>query len=339
MTFRHRWERRPNSIGRDDQVAVLDDGQGGCVEIWPAQGFNAYRWRAADGAELLFATDKFFQGDRPTRSGIPVLFPFPNRIRDGRYSWAGKTYQLPTDDPSGKNAIHGFAYNAAWRVVDSGANSASAWVTGEFQLSREAPQALSLWPADARLRLTYRLGRDALTIESVVDNPDRITLPFGLGYHPYFAVWVFGGENAVVQINVQQQWELQENLPTGRVVDLEEAGALAHGKPLSALHLDDLFTGVREQEPLGAVCDSAGRCLVVSASADFREVVAFTPPHRQAVCLEPYTCTTDALNLQARGMDAGLRVLEPGQKWAGKVALSLLKRKEAHAPGQGAPSH
>ena len=51
------------------------------------------------------------------------------------------------------------------------------------------------------------------------------------------------------------------------------------------------------------------------------EVVAFTPPHRQAVCLEPYTWTTDAINLQQQGVNAGLRVLAPGEQWTGVVEM------------------
>ena len=41
------------------------------------------------------------------------------------------------------------------------------------------------------------------------------------------------------------------------------------------------------------------------SSPVFRELVVFTPEHRQAFCLEPYTCTTDAVNLQSRGLDTG----------------------------------
>jgi aldose 1-epimerase len=44
----------------------------------------------------------------------------------------------------------------------------------------------------------------------------------------------------------------------------------------------------------------------------FRDLVIFTPPHRQAFCVEPYTCTTDAINLQARGIESGWQVLPPG---------------------------
>ena len=41
-----------------------------------------------------------------------------------------------------------------------------------------------------------------------------------------------------------------------------------------------------------------GGVLQVRASPAFRELVLFTPPHRRAVCLEPYTCPTDAIHLQ-----------------------------------------
>ena len=46
----------------------------------------------------------------------------------------------------------------------------------------------------------------------------------------------------------------------------------------------------------------------------FRELVAFTPPTRASVCLEPYTCITDAVDLQPQGIDAGWRVLAPGDE-------------------------
>ena len=57
------------------------------------------------------------------------------------------------------------------------------------------------------------------------------------------------------------------------------------------------------------------------ASPAFRELVAFTPPHRQAVCLEPYTCVTDAAHLQAQGIDAGWLSLPPGGRWTGVVEM------------------
>ena len=90
--------------------------------------------------------------------------------------------------------------------------------------------------------------------------------------------------------------------------------------------LTDLDGGVEPgQEALcgrGRIASQGGTFAVeLLASPAFRELVAFTPPHRQAVCLEPYTCTTDAINLQQRGINAGLRVLAPGEQWAGVVEM------------------
>src|SRR5439155_27183983 len=191
-----------------------------------------------------------FEEKRPTRSGFPILFPFPNRIRGGTFSWDGKTYQLPTIDGAGKNAIHGFAVRGPWRVVDEGADATSAWLTGEFQGSVDDPASLALWPGDYRLRVTYRLQYSRLRVEAVVDNPGERPLPFGLGYHPYFAVTPFGGEDAEVLVPAQRYWELHENLPTGARPEVEGARDLRKGRPMRDLALDDVLTDLQSDRGL-----------------------------------------------------------------------------------------
>ncbi len=47
--------------------------------------------------------------------------------------------------------------------------------------------------------------------------------------------------------------------------------------------------------------------------------VFFAPDSRPVVCFEPYTCTTDAVNLQAGGIDAGLSVLKLGESLSGTM--------------------
>ncbi len=330
MSNRITWQTRPNGQGIDGRIAVLANDHGGVLEVWPALGFNAYRW-AMPGRELLYADPQLFENGRPTRSGIPVLFPFPNRIRAGTFTWDGKTYHLPLNDPAKQNAIHGWACRSAWRVIDEGADGDAVWLTGEFLLSRDAPDARPLWPADARLRLTYRLLHDRLRLEAeaaAVDAP----LPFGLGYHPYFAIAPFGGEDAIVVVPAHRYWELDANLPTGVQHPVTGTRDLRIGRPLAGLVLDDVLTDLPAPPPdadsgvglLGIVRHPAGGpALRLYGSADFREVVVFTPPHRQAVCLEPYTCATDAINLQQAGVNAGWRVIAPGASWRGVVEIAL----------------
>jgi len=58
--------------------------------------------------------------------------------------------------------------------------------------------------------------------------------------------------------------------------------------------------------------EAAGLQVLQRCDPVFREVVVYTPPGRNAVCLEPYTCATDAINLEQQGIAAGWRTLEPG---------------------------
>src|SRR5205809_307209 len=81
-----------------------------------------------------------------------------------------------------------------------------------------APECRSLWPADYRLTLTWTLSARALTLHAAVQNPDRVPLPFGLGFHPYFRVPADG--TATMQATARRRWELADSLPTGRLLDL-----------------------------------------------------------------------------------------------------------------------
>src|SRR5437868_62099 len=112
MSYQVRSEARPTSSGLDGTVFLLEDASRTArAEIWPALGFNCYKWqivREGQTLDLLYADPQLFDNGRPTRSGIPILFPFPNRIRAGRYTWNGTEYQLPLNDATGTMAIHGF---------------------------------------------------------------------------------------------------------------------------------------------------------------------------------------------------------------------------------------
>jgi aldose 1-epimerase len=333
MTFRVSTRRQATSADLDGTIYTLEGG-GDRAEVWPALGFNCFQWKADKGGrqlDLLYADPQLFDNGRPTRSGIPILFPFPNRIREGRFTWAGRTHQLPLNDSTKKNAAHGFVCRRPWRVVDQGSDGASAWLTGEFQASRDDPASHPLWPADYVLRITYRLAQGRLRIEAEVTNPDRVALPFGLGYHPYFTVpFAPGGkaEDCLIQVPAKAFWVLEESLPTGERRPVDPSRDFTNLRPFGGITVDDVLTDLQEGGPAapaglrwnGTLRQGADELRVFS-SPDFREQVVFTPPHRQAFCLEPYTCPTDAINLQARGLAVGWQAVPPGGRWSSVVEL------------------
>jgi aldose 1-epimerase len=178
--------------------------------------------------------------------------------------------------------------------------------------------------------LTYTLRKDAVRVDATVENRGNEALPFGLGYHPYFrlpgvADADVGGH--VLTAHVAQVWEADAaNLPTGVRKPVPAELDFQKPKPVGATALDHVFTGLTTTAGANGLVEMAtlthpaspGRLRVLADPA-FRDLVLFTPAHRQAVAIEPYSCSADASNLQARGIDAGWRTIPAGAKWAAAV--------------------
>ena len=337
MTFQVIKKQQPTTGGLNGTIYRLENVESGdCIEVWPALGFNCIHWEASTGDEasvdILYADPALFADGRPTRSGIPILFPFPNRIAEGRFTWEGNQYLLPLNDSTKKNAAHGFVCRRPWRVVDQGAEEDQAWITGEFELAKDDPESSQHWPANFVLRVTYRVSSRRLRVEAEVTNPDRVALPFGLGYHPYFRLPLSGEDKDQCQVQVPAQsfWELDESIPTGVLNPVDEMRDLRQLRAFRDLSVDDVLTGIQSEgaeapEGLrwnGSIHDGTTNVRVFSSPV-FRELVVFTPPHRNAFCIEPYTCPTNAINLAAQGMDVGWLRLEPEQKWNSVVELVI----------------
>jgi aldose 1-epimerase len=284
--------------------------------IVPSLGFTCIEFVTHVGGRLVSVLDSerdFLTGRcRPGRSGIPILFPFPNRIRHGRFSYRGMTYEVPP--PAWfPQTIHGFCLDRPWRVIDSTTHS----LTGEFLLSRDAPERRAQWPADARLVVTYSVVSARLWAEITVENPDSVPLPWGFGTHPYFKLPLGNGhspESCVIRAEAAEQWELDQCFPTGQRVPVPAKKDLRRGWRYGTCPLDDVYTSLTpihismEQ----VIDDPVSQLRMTQRSCeDFRELVLFTPKDRPVICLEPYTCTTDAANLQSQGLDAGWRELAP----------------------------
>ena len=90
---------------------------------------------------------------------------------------------------------------------------------------------------------------------------------------------------------------------------------LRQGAELDGLKLDDVLSGIEHTNGtvVSSLLDPAAGLMVTQVTDQiFRECVVFTPPGRPCVCIEPYTCVTNAINLEPQGIDAGWRVLPVG---------------------------
>jgi aldose 1-epimerase len=310
------------------QIVTLRDPESGSVaQIAVNLGFNCFRFGVPHQGrlvEVLYAHPDFAAGgQRPSGSGIPLLFPFPGRIPGTTFRWEGQRYELPDVDPLG-NAIHGFAMRRPWRVIEQG----DGRVTGEFHAWRDDPSLKDRWPADSILRATYTLRGRTLAGTFRVENPGQTPLPFGFGLHPYFRVPLGGrsADDCVVWLSVTERWVLKDMLPTGKRRVLPDSDAFDSGRRLGELKLDDVFTGLIDDAGLAEaqVQDPNGLAVAIRWRVDqFRECVVYTPPHREAICIEPLTCAPSAAALAAKGIEAGWRVLPPGQSFEATVTIAV----------------
>lgn len=300
--------------------------------ILPEVGFNcvAFRvWIDGEAIDVIDSAPEFLEGEgRPSGNGIPILFPFPNRIEHGKFSWEGKDYQLPLT-PGHPHALHGFVLNRPWRVTRQGENA----VIGEWQLSVDAPELAPHWPTDCRIEVRYAIKEQVLRCDIRIVNPDDQPMPWGFGTHAYFKLPLGASgsvEHCLIQAPAHKQWELNECIPTGTISDVPPEKDIRTGAYVSRTPMDDVLTDLR---PTGNMLEcvildeQAGIEVIQACDPEFRELVVYTPPGRDAVCMEPYTCVTNAINLQQQGIDAGWQTLEPGgmyETWIEMTARRLI---------------
>jgi aldose 1-epimerase len=307
-------------------LGLHDDATGASAHVLPSYGFNLFDLKlpAAGEPRSLVVSEPGWeaQPQKPARHGFPVLFPFPNRIREGRYSWNGKDYQLPLGKPP--HAIHGFAADADWQVVEHAVSPAGATLLGRYQISRQSPQMLPSWPGDLILEMRYTLAGRTLDLDITITNPGGDDVPYGLGFHPYFRL-PFSSKGTLEQTRVVipagEFWVLEGAIPTGERRPVDSRLDFRAGQPMAGLQLDDVLTALEPKAAAGGdrwttcrlIDDSLQAELQLLFDANFREIVVFTPPGSpDVIAVEPYTQTTDAIHLHERGIDGGLRLLKHG---------------------------
>jgi aldose 1-epimerase len=318
-------------LNRMEVLVLSDTRTGSTVRILPELGFNCFEFRtnvAGQTIDVIDASPQFATGhERPSGHGIPLLFPFPNRIRGGRFSWNGRDFEIPISNAShdgAGNAIHGFCLDRPWRVTSRGVDFA----VGVFELGKDAPDRLEYWPADFRIEVRYQVRGPKLRADIRLVNPSTVPLPWGFGTHPYFKL-PLGAKSrpahCLVMAPASEEWELVDCLPTGRRLPISESKDLRDGAYFDVLKMDDVLTGLPAGQSVlecGIMDEACGYQIIQQAGPAFREIVVYTPPNRNAVCLEPYTCATDAINLQPQGIDAGWRVLEPRAEFRTWIELT-----------------
>ncbi|HEX2910311.1 MAG TPA: hypothetical protein VH186_05845 [Chloroflexia bacterium] len=325
---------------QDEPVMVLrDNGSGSIAMIAPGLGSNCVSWtiqyEAQEVAVIETPNSPQVLRDRASRAGVPVLFPFPGRVRDARYSYRGKEYQLPANDKSGVHHIHGVVLNTGWEVGEYGSSEEGASLTLQVGPQNLLPDFHQGYPFDFLLSLRFVLRERRLIYNITLENREKDTpIPFGFGIHPYFKVPLIPNEVAPdrsdcpVQISARTHWPAPDGIPTGPAQPLPEDKNFSEMRRLGTEAFDDMFGDAFYQDGWTvASYQSPGTGLETRIRADqnFQDWVLFTPPNRPSLAIEPYTCPPNAINSAPEGLPgSNLLTLDPGQTWQAQVVLEVL---------------
>ena len=255
------------------------------------------------------ASKKGGQGD--------VLAPWPGRVRDGAYTFAGTRRQLPRNDKDGPNAIHGFLRSRTWRGEREGS-------TARFS-TRITPADCEGYPFALDVVVGYELLPSGLACAVVARNAGDSAAPFGAGFHPYVLADLAA---APLLCPASKVVEFDGLLPTGRVLDVPAELDFRAPRPVGATRLNHCLTGLK--------ADSDGFARVrlgdieVWMDGTFPYVVLYTgdalgADARRSLAIEPMTCATDAFNHPGWG----LKSLAPGDAFAATWGIGLAPRLAA----------
>ena len=267
---------------------------------------GALRRLAFQGRDLVVP----FYADAPIPAyrGI-IAAPWPNRIADGTYRFAGVEHQLPVNEPERGTALHGLAFDRLWTIERSG--------TDALSLSCEIAGAPG-YPFHLRLQIDYKLDDAGLHTTVTASNIGDEAAPYGVCPHPYLLAGPAPLDEWEVQIPAESFLEVTPDrlLPvTTRTVSGHEFDFRA-SRVIAATQIDHAFTGLE--------FDGGGRAQLIARdpggtgvgmawgrACPWLQIHTADKPapaaNRLGLAVEPMTCPPDAFN---SGED--LVLLEPG---------------------------
>lgn len=241
----------------------------------------------------------------PLECGSFPLVPYCNRIRDGRFTFRGRTVEIAPNMAGDPSPLHGDGWLAPWSLE---AHSAS----GATLLYRHGPGE---WPWAYEARQVFRLGEGGLEAEISCTNVGDEAMPCGLGFHPYFPC----DAQTVIDTHVAEVWEVDELILPTRTALAVGRYAL-NGTPACGRGLDNGYGGWGGE--LRLVAGDGAVTRMTSPDARFFQI--YSPVEGGLLAAEPVSHANAALNEpETRWAELGLRVLAPGEFLRLRMTLEL----------------
>ena len=267
--------------------------------------------RKSDGVEHMWQADPGLWGWH-----APILFPHCGNVKDKTIEAKGQRYA------SGQ---HGFA-----RLMEhSPVELSDDCIVLELESSEET---LQVFPYEFRLISTFTLENDTLHHTLTVENLDDEELPFGIGYHPAFAV-PFDDQHVATDYELRfsdMESPLCVNcLPDGLVHDEHYwLGSNINTIPVDEhLFENDSHCMVNlRSSTLGLYEKNTGRAVVCDIEGFPYVLIWSKPGMPRFVCIEPWESLPSPENSTPKWSDKPVAaILNPGEAWSTTLSTRFVR--------------
>jgi galactose mutarotase-like enzyme len=241
--------------------------------------------------------------------GIPLLYPYANRLSRLDYEAASRRVTIDPDsphvklDPNGL-PIHGvLTASPHWSVEQRDGGLQARLDFGAH------PELLEAFPFPHAIGLVVTLDDHRLTITTTIDANADAPVPVSFGFHPYLTLPGTPRDRWHVELPVEEHLTADEKgIPTGETQPADEQPG-----PLGERTYDDGYEGVTGPFVLA----DAERRIEVAFTSGYPYAQVYAPEGQQLICFEPMTAPTNALVAGSCG------VVQPGEDFTAEFRITV----------------
>ena len=237
------------------------------IEVLPEKGgiISSLRYL---GSEILYCNiENILSSERP-KCGIPILFPCCGRTNENKVIFDRKEYKMP---------IHGFAHLLSWKVVEKKLHNI---ITLKLSSSEETKK---YYPYDFVAHISYELTENSLKIKFTVKNTGNNSMPFALGYHPYF--------------KMEKMEDVAVFIDGCDFIDYNTGAKICYAQPIT-FNGDNEITYIYERPNVPIVIQNKklGKKIIMKSDEYFSNIILWKGESSKFVCVEPWGAMPNALN-------------------------------------------
>ena len=298
-------------------------GGGYTAWILPERGGNCVRLEKG-GVEALRTPEKLedIAKGNPYLFGTPLLFP-PNRISGARFTFEGREYIFPLNEPKTGCFLHGTMHETPFQIAKQ---SQSALLL-RYTATKGAPY-LS-FPHAFTLTLSYTLSEDGLSQKTVFTNDSAENMPVALAFHTTFRLpFAPDGKPEDVRLTLDTSREFSRNMDTflpdgGAASEYPGKEEMAEGSFVPTAHTISRLFAMGDRHEMLLTDAASGARVRYQASDAYGYWMVFNGGAKDFLCVEPQSWLSNCPNAPFPREEMGFAFIAPGESKAYETLMQI----------------